>query len=442
MKNRLFSNAAWIVGGKIVKALLTLIVTMLTARYLGPKNYGTINYAAGLVAFVAPLMKLGLSAILVRELVNRKEEEGIILGTVTGLNLMASVLCIIGITAFSAIANNDEFETIVVCAIYSMLLMFQALEMVQYWFQARLLSKYTAIASVCAYICTAMFQIILLITEKGVSWFAASNSIEYGILAITLLVIYARKDGQRLSFSIQEAKRLLSVGRYYIFAEMMVVIFAQTDKIMLKFMIDSRAVGYYSAAVTCATMFGFVFAAIIDSARPVIIEAKQRSTAEFERNMTMLYSVIFYLAMAVSSFITLFAPLIVRIMYGADYAASVAPLRLIVWYIAFSLFGSVRNIWILAEKKQQYLWRINLCGAVANVVLNAILIPIWGIMGAAFASLVTQFFTNVIVGFLIKPIRRNNTLMLTGLDIRLFGILAKRSFEEILNVINAKNKPE
>ena len=442
MKNKLFSNAVWIVSGKIVKALLTLIVTMLTARYLGPKNYGTINYAAGLVAFAAPWMKLGLSAILVRELVNRKEEEGKILGTVTGLNLLSSVFCIVGITAFSAIANADEFETTLVCAIYSVLLMFQALEMVQYWFQARLLSKYTAIATVCAYICTALFQIILLIIPKGVCWFAISNSVEYGVLAAILHMIYVQKDGQKFSFSCHEAKRLLSVGRYYIFAEMMVVIFAQTDKIMLKFMIDSEAVGYYSAAVTCATMFGFVFAAIIDSARPVILEARQRSKVEFERNMAMLYSVIFYLALAVSCVITLFAPLIIRFMYGADYSAAVAPLRLIVWYIAFSLFGSVRNIWILAEEKQQYLWRINLCGAVANVILNAILIPVWGIMGAAFSTLVTQIFTNVVVGFLIKPIRRNNALMLAGLDIRLFIRLIKNTSKEMLKANKARNKME
>ncbi len=442
MKNNLFSNAVWIVSGKIVKALLTLLVTILTARYLGPTNYGTINYAAGLVAFAAPLMKLGLSAIIVRELVNRKDEEGKILGTVTVLNILSSVLCIVGITAFSVVANAGELETILVCAIYSGLLLIQALEMVQYWFQARLLSKYTAIATVCAYVCTALFQIILLVCGKGVYWFAASNSIEYGVLAIILFVIYMRNGGQKFSFSFHEAKRLLSVGRYYVFAEMMVVIFAQTDKIMLKFMIDSEAVGYYSAAVTCATMFGFVFAAIIDSARPVIIEARQRSNVEFEKNMTMLYSVIFYLALMVSCVITLFAPLIIQIMYGADYGASVAPLRLIVWYIAFSLFGSVRNIWILAEEKQQYLWRINLCGAVANVVLNAILIPTWGIMGAAFASLVTQFFTNVVVGFLLKPIRQNNALMLSGLDIRLFVRLVKNTLKEMLSANQVKNKME
>ncbi len=439
MKNKLFSNAVWIIGGKTIKALLTVIVTMLTARYLGPEKYGTINYAAGLVAFTAPLMKLGLSAILVRELVNRQNEEGKILGTVTGLNLLSSTLCIVGITAFSSIANAGERETILICAIYSFLLIFQALEMVQYWFQARLLSKYSAIAAVCAYVCTALFQIVLLITGKSVYWFAASNSIEFGVLAVILLIIYHAKGGQKLTFSFDEAKKLLSIGRYYILAELMVVIFAQTDKIMLKLMIDSEAVGYYSAAVTCATMFGFVFGAIIDSSRPVIIEARQRSKVEFERKMTMLYSVIFYLALTVSIGITLFAPLIIRILYGSGFNAAVAPLRLIVWYIVFSLFGSVRNIWILAEAQQQYLWRINICGALANMILNAIVIPVWGIMGAAFASLVTQFFTNVIVGFLIKPISPNNALMVSGLDIRLFGEVVRSALS---GIINQRNRTE
>lgn len=425
VKNKLIHNATWIVVGQIIRMLLSVGITMLTARYLGPQNYGTINYAAGLVAFAAPLMKLGLNAILVRELVNRPKEEGEILGTVTGMNLLSSVLCIIGITAFAAIANRGEEETILVCVIYSFLLFFQALEMVQYWYQAKLLSKYYIIASMCAYLCTALFKVFLLVTKKSVYWFSASNSIEYAVLAGVLMLVYKAKGGQKFLFSFAEAKKLLSVGRYYILSQMMVVIFAQTDKIMLKHMMDSEAVGYYAAAVTCANMFGFVFTAIIDSARPVIIEAKQRSSAVFERMMTMLYSVVFYLAFAVGIVITLFAPLIIRILYGVEYNAAVAPLRLIVWYIAFSMFGAVRNIWILAEEKQKYLWRINICGAIANVILNAMIIPVWGIMGAALASLVTQFFTNVVVGFLIKPIRPNNRLMLSGMDIRLFWQLVK-----------------
>ena len=85
------------------------------------------------------------------------------------------------------------------------------------------------------------------------------------------------------------------------------------------------------------------------------------------------------------------------------------------WYV-FSAMGLVRNVWILAEGKQKYLWAINLSGALINVVLNAILIPFMGANGAALASLATHFFSNFILGFILKPMRKNNELMLRGLN--------------------------
>ena len=92
--------------------------------------------------------------------------------------------------------------------------------------------------------------------------------------------------------------------------------------------------------------------------------------------------------------------------------------------MSFSYLGTVRNIWILAKSKQKYLWIINLCGALANIILNALLIPYLGINGAAWASLLTQIFTNIIIGFIIKPIQRNNTLMIRALNPRIIcGIL-------------------
>ena len=167
------------------------------------------------------------------------------------------------------------------------------------------------------------------------------------------------------------------------------------------------------------TMFGFVFAAIIDSARPGVFESRKESRESFEKNVISLYSIIFYLSILVSVSIFLFAPLIIAIMYGDGYTQAVMPLRIVVWYIIFSLFAGVRNVWLIAEGKQKYLWKINLWGVVANVVLNAVMIPRLGASGAAFASLITQMFTNVIVGFIIKPIRRNNYLLFKGMDIRI-----------------------
>jgi O-antigen/teichoic acid export membrane protein len=199
----------------------------------------------------------------------------------------------------------------------------------------------------------------------------------------------------------------------------MVTIFAQTDKIMLKSMISEEAVGIYSAAVTCAGLTSFVFSAIIDSFRPSIFENKKLSKDEYEKSLISCYSVVVYLSLAQSLVFTVFSKLIVSVLYGAEYAASANVLELVVWYTTFSYLGPIRNIWILAENKQKYLWVINLCGAVTNIILNAVLIPLIGVMGAALASLLTQLVTNVGMGFVIKPIRYNNVLMLKGCDPRL-----------------------
>ena len=182
-------------------------------------------------------------------------------------------------------------------------------------------------------------------------------------------------------------------------------------------MLDEAVTGYYSAAVICAGMTSFVFGAIIDSARPAIFESQKSSKEAFEKNVSRLYCIIGYLSLAQSLGMTVFARLVISILYGGDYYPAIPGLRLIVWYTTFSYFGSVRNIWILAEGKQKYLWIINLSGALANVILNAIMIPIWGLMGAAAASLITQIFTNVIIGYIIKPIQRNNRLMIRGMNI-------------------------
>jgi len=417
--NRILNNSFWIIGGKLGQAVLGLAVTMLSARYLGPSGYGIINYAAAIVAFAAPVMQLGLNSTLIQELIADPEREGEILGTAITMCLISSIACIVGVIAFAGITSCGETETIIICGLYSLLLVFQALEMIQYWFQAKLLSKYTAMVMLAAYIIVSAYKIILLVTGSSIYWFAVSQALDFAIISAALLVIYKRMGRQPFSFSFARAKDMFSRSRYYIVSSLMVTVFAQTDRIMLKMMLDEAAVGYYSAAVACAGMTGFVFSAIIESARPAILEQKQHSQSEFQHGMTLLYSVIIYLALAQSAVVALFSGWIVKILYGTAYAATIPALRIVVWYTTFSYLGGTRTIWILAEEKQKYLLAINLGGALANVFLNLLLIPVWGINGAAVASLATQIFANVIMGYIIVPIRENNRLMLKALDFRI-----------------------
>ena len=416
IRNKVLKNAFWIIFCRVIQAILNLIVTMLSARYLGPSGYGLVNYAASVVAFATPIMMLGLNSILVQEIVNSPEKEGEALGTSLAMTFITSFLTIGGVVSFVAIANRGEKDTIIVCALYSILLVFQSLELIQYWFQAKLKSKYPSMIMLFAYIIVSIYKIILLITGRSIYWFAISQAIDYFIIAILLFVVYAKFGTQRLKISWKRAKSMFSKSRYYIISSLMVTIFAQTDRIMLKIMIDDSATGFYSAAVTCAGMTGFIFSAIIDSARPAIFERKKNSQEEFEKGVSRLYSVIIYFALLQSLLVTLLAQPIVYLLYGKEYNPSINALRLIVWYTTFSYIGAVRNIWILAEGQQKILGVLNLSGALLNVILNYILIPIWGIMGASFASLLTQIFTNVIMGFIVHRVRRNNILMLKGLN--------------------------
>lgn len=432
MKTSIFKNAAWIITCKIIQSVINFVIGLLTARYLGPSNYGTLSYVMSVVAFAMPIMQLGLNQTLVKEFVKSPDQEGAILGTALVINIISSVFCMIGSVAFVAIANGNEKETILVCVLYSFSLLFQATEMTQYWFQSKLLSKYPSIASLCAYIVVALYKTYLLVTQKSVTLFALSNVLDYFLISLFLIVIYKKIGSQRLSVNWRLGRDMLSRSKYYIIPSLMVMIFQHTDRIMIKLMIGETETGFYSAAITCIGISAFVFSAIIDSARPDILGKKETDEIVYERRVIQLYSIITWLSLAQSIVMTVLASPIVSLLYGEKYSRTADILRVAVWYVTFSHYGSVRNIWILAENKQKYLLFINVSGAIANVLVNFGLIPVLGAIGAAIASLITQFFTNVIIGFLFAPIRRNNYLMVKSLHPKvmidlLSGVLQRKS---------------
>ncbi|MCI8490011.1 MAG: flippase [Lachnospiraceae bacterium] len=414
--NKIAKNAMWIIICRIVQAIFALIINMLTARFLGPSNFGLITYATSLVAFVVPVMNLGFSNILVQEIITNPKREGETIGTSILLSLISAICCIAGVTIFAFVANSSKPVTIFVCFLYSLNLLFQALELMQYWYQAKYISKYTSMVSLCAYIIVSIYKIYLLATEKSVYWFAISNAFDYCLIAVSIIILYYKLGGQKLRFSLEIGKKLFEKSKYYILSGMMVTIFVETDKIMINIMIGENETGFYGAAVACAGLTSFVFSAIIDSFRPSIFEGQKISIKKFMYRLKMLYSIVIYLSLAQSVAMTFFSSLIVFILYGAAYAPAAGVLQIVVWYTTFSYIGAVRNIWILANSMQSYLWYINMFGAISNIILNFVLIPSIGIYGAAIASLITQFFTNVISGYIIKPLRPNNAIIIKSLN--------------------------
>lgn len=420
LKSKESKNAIWLISGKIAQMLLSLIVGILTARYLGPSNYGLIGYGAAFVAFFTALCTLGINYVIIKDFVDHPEDQGLAVGSVIFLRGISSLCSAAMIVGISCVLDANEPLTIVVVALCSISLFFQIFDTLNFWFQSRYQSKVTAVVTFIAYFATSLYKIVLLVLQKDVRWFAFANSIDFIVLGALLLIMYYRYGGPKLKFSWKKGKYLLSKSYHYILSGMMVAIYGQTDRLMLKQMLDESSVGYYTIAATVSTMWVFILAAIIDSIVPTIMRLHKNDYCAFERKNCQLYSIVFYASMGVSLLITIFADFIIRLMYGEAFVPSASVLKIVTWYTAFSYLGVARNAWIVCENNQKYLKYMYFGAAVLNVLMNYFMIPVWGAEGAAMASLLTQIATSIVLPCFFKPMRRNVILMLKAITFK-FG---------------------
>ena len=415
LHNRVAKNAGWIIGGKIIQMTINLVVGLITARYLGPSNYGLINYAGAYTAFFSSICTLGINSVIVKEFVDNPEKEGTVIGSTLVLRAVSSLFSAVTIIGISFVIDAGEPVTQAVVALSAVGVIFQIFETFNYWFQSKLQSKTTAVVTLIAYIITSAYKVILFIAKKPVTYFAFATSLDYICLAILLYLSYKKYKGGKLIFSKNYGVTLLKKSYHFILPGLMVAIYGQTDKIMLKHMISNEEIGYYSTAVSLCNMWCFVLSAIIDSLYPPIMESFKRDNKEFEQKNKLLYAIVFYVSAGVSVLFTLFGGIAIKILYGEAYMPTVAPLRIITWYTAFSYLGVARNAWIVCMDRQKYLKYIYLSAAITNVVLNCIFIPLWGASGAALASLIAQVITTLVVPFFIKDMRENSVMMLKAI---------------------------
>ena len=390
-------------------------MSLFTMRYLGPDNYGLISYASAYTGLLSSFSSLGINSVIVKEFVDRPNEEGSILGTSLGLRIASSLFSAMTIMCVSFLLDSNEPETWKVVALYSFGAVMNAFEVFNHWFQSQLQSKKTEIASMCAYAVMSGYKILLLVLNKPVTYFALATAVDYAVIAAILLFFYFKDKRGKLCFSWTYGKLLLSKSHHYILTGLMVSIYAQTDKLMLKQMIGERETGYYTTAVTLNGMWCFVLGAIINSMNPIIMQSHSNDKEKYDKLNKLQYSLVIYISAAAAIMYTVLGGWMIRILYGKAYLPAIGPLRILAWQTAFSYLGVARNTWIVCENKQKYLKYIYISAMLANVVLNYLWIPKYAAEGAAFASLITQIITVYIVPFLIPELRENARMMKAAL---------------------------
>ena len=282
-RNKEVKNAGWLIGGKILQMAISLVVGVITARYLGPSNYGLIGYGTAYVSFFAAFCSLGLNSVIIKDFIDNPHEQGEAIGSAIVMRIISSLLSSIMIISFVAVVDKGETVTIIVVALCSVGTIFHVFETFNFWFQAQYKSKITSIATFLAYVITALYKIILLILGKDVRWFAFSTSVDYIVVAVFLFLAYKMHGGDRIRFSLKKSKSLLKVSYNYILSAVMISVYGQTDKLLLKHMLDESAVGYFTIATTICTMWVFVLQAIVDSMYPTILRLKSGNKSPLKK---------------------------------------------------------------------------------------------------------------------------------------------------------------
>ncbi len=443
MNKKFIGNTAWLVGGKIFEMLVGLAVSMLTARYLGPANYGLINYVSAFTTFFVCICTLGLLNTMVNELITHPDRQGEILGTSIVLRLITSALSVAAIVLLVWVMNLGDTERLIVAVLYSLNLVFQSFDVISYYFQSKLQSWKTSLVTMSAFLAMSAYKVYLLVTQKSIEWFAFSVTLDYILISVLLLIVYKKSGGQKLKCDLKLGRDLVKRSWHFILSGLMVAIYGQSDKIMLSHMIDDTATGLYTTAATISNIWVFVLAAIVDSARPLLFAQYDTDKAAYKKNTERLYCAIIYISAAVALVFTFCPKFIINILYGEQYLDAAAPLRVLGWSVIFSYVGVVSNIYLIVEKKEKYIKYMALIGAVCNIVLNYFLIGVWGPAGAALATVITQFVVNFVLMFLFKPMRENAAMIVKGFNpVNLFGVFGMLRHKKAVAAAGAEFKKE
>jgi PST family polysaccharide transporter len=408
VKNKFLKNTSWLFFDKILKISVGLFVTSWVARFLGPKDYGVLNYSLAYISLFALFTKIGLDQIVVRELVKKPHLTDHLLGTTFVLKFFGSLIAIIFILISLWIVKTDQLTRLVIL-IMSIGLIFQSFDAIDYYYQSIVLSKYAVIARSCAFLLTSLLQIYLIVQKNTTIYFATAFSINFILVALLFLYVY-RRTGHYIShwrFNIQKARELLLYSWPLAVSAFLISIHARIDQVMIGNILDTEQVGIYSVAVIISEFWYFIPALLASSLMPYYVKLRENNTPLYELRLIQLYSLMFWMGVVAGVFVLIFGKQMITLVFGNTYGASYNSLVINIWNGIFISQAAVRGIWMISENLQRYRLYNNLIVVTFNILLNYFLIPALGITGAAIATLVTQSLGTWGISLLWKPFRKS-----------------------------------
>lgn len=385
-------NIAWIVGDRSLAIAIGFFIAVLLARYLGPEQYGLLSYGLSLAALAGAAAHLGLSGLVVKEIVVSRvpQQRAEILGTTFGLKLVGAAVGYFSVMIYTSLVDGITSNEFCIVAISGLVIFYRAFDVVDIWFEASVKAKYSTIPKTVAIICGATIKVLMVVGGAGVIYFAAAHVIQFLIAALLLTISYVNTSSIKISqwkFSLKRSVELLSSGWMIYLGSIFAAVYLKVDQVMIKAILGNEAVGTYAIAAQISEAWYVLPAAIVATFFPRLIALHSDSKADFKVNLQNLFDILFTTAFFIAVLVSVCADWLVGSLFGSAYESSGSILVIHIWAALFVFLRAAFSKWILIENAFIFSIITQGAGAIANVALNFLLIPIYGGEGAAVATL-------------------------------------------------------
>ncbi len=403
---RSMANAGWLLADKAVRMSVGFLVGVWIARHLGPADFGLWNFALSLTSLLSALASLGIDSVVIRELVRDPLRRDEVLGSAFALKLAAGSFCVLTAAIACAALRPGDTQALILVALSSAGNLFQSLSVIDLRFQSRLQSRYTVMAQGSTFLLATAAKIFLLVTGAPLLHFAIVGACEIAIGAGFLVLAYTRVEGSARTWRTSRAmyRTLLGAGWPVCLAGIASLVSMRLDQILVSQQLGERACGTYGAAVRLSELWFAIPLVLGSTIYPQLVEARQRSIGEYRRKAHGITIAMLCVVVPAGIVVTLASGWIVHLVYGQAYAEAASILSIHIWsgapYVATFAYGNA----FLIEGRTRLVLASAACALVANPVLNLLLIPKYGIQGAALATLAASVLAQVVTFSLLATL--------------------------------------
>ncbi|MEQ5203529.1 flippase [Providencia rettgeri] len=400
---KVISNSSWLLLDKFVRMGLGLLVSAWVARYLGPSQFGELAYVLAYLAFFQAISTLGMDGIIVRDIAKDKSSANKTLGTAFILRAMTGITCWFLAVCGMAYLNGWNDQSVYITAFAGATLVFQAADTVDLWFQSQSQNKRTVAVKLSAYIFANGIKVILILSKAPLLAFAAVVTLETFTIACGLFYAYKKYPCEQPWRKLkQQASVLLHESWPFMISGLSIVIYMRVDQLMIKYYLGDIELGIYAAILPLATLWQFIPMTLSVSLAPIVAQSKAKGDDDFYKTLSYIFRLFAALGWLICIPVALLSHFIVNLLFGSAYLPGANVLFIIIFTNLFINMGVAQSLWIINERKSKLSLYKTAMGAIVCVSANLILIPLYGIIGAAFSAVLAQSVSAIISNLLLS----------------------------------------